>query len=304
MTKEELYDLIVHKNYTNDQLAAHFNCGVTTIKRRKKEFELVGLKTNARALSELEIKHIQSLITEGLNLNKIVTKSEISEYRIRKYISADWLKLLELNNRASNSNQQQIGTTKRFLEPTRHTAYMVGLLQADGCITADGYVSLVSKDKELAQQMAAFISGNLIKDNKGYYKAQVKDFKNFEKFKKVTGLLPRKTYINYEIPRWISCNKEFLEYFLVGVFNGDGSVVYKRENELTITVEQHSSQQKFLLEINNYLNWRTYTYPDKKESFIIKSSCRSTIEHFARFYVPNEFALSRKKDRFIERCKI
>jgi hypothetical protein len=249
---------------------------------------------NAKPLTEFELHTVNAAIKQDKCLAEVCRDLGTTRYRLKKYLPYELYKALVSNKSISLSNQHRVGTISTLLDSTLEVAYMVGLLQADGCITDNGYICLTSVDKELVHHFCRITSSNIITDShlgKPLYKGQVKDFKNFEKFKKHTNLYPRKTYECYTIPSWILDNSEALKYFFVGVFNGDGSVALKRNNIAQLQVEQHSSQFEFLKVLNDrLLGWRIYSYDYAK----IQTCATIKNEEFEEVFCTNEYALLRK----------
>lgn len=291
------FQVLLDSGYTNDQLAAHFACGVSSVKAFKRANNLVGYKTNSKPLSTNDLNAISAHISKGTALNKVVELTGISSYRLEKYLPRSMYSNLVMNSREALSNYNRIGSLKNFLEPSSLTAYMVGYFQADGCLSSDGYVTISSIDKDLITQVARYIESNVItRERPGFdtiFTARVKDVRNTEKFKEVTGILPRKTYTGYVIPDWIKLDADFMEDFIVGVFNGEGSVAAKRPRHPQLQIEQHTSQLEFLRTINAHLDWRVYNYTYAK----IQTSSRDKCSRFLDLYGNNENALVRKVEK-------
>jgi hypothetical protein len=291
------FQLLLDSGYTNDQLAGHFSCSVNSVKAFKRANNLVGYKTNSKPLSISELNTISAYIDKGTALNKVAELIGISSYRLEKYLPKSMYSNLVMNSREALSNNHRIGSLKNFLEPSSLTAYMVGYFQADGCLTSDGYVTIGSIDKDLVRQVAQYMGSNITsRERPGYdtfFTTKVKDVRNIEKFKEVTGILPKKTYTGYEIPDWIKLDVDFMENFIVGVFNGDGSVAAKRPKHPQLQVEQHTSQLEFLKTINAHLNWSVYNYTYAK----IQTSSRDKCSRFLDLYGNNENALVRKVEK-------
>lgn len=289
--------------YTIIQCAEYFECSVSTIKRRKKEYGLLGLKTNEKPLKNTELVIIKDLIKQGYILKDISNKVNRCPETLRKYLPKDLHKLVLENTKEYKSNINKIGDLKPILKPSKYSAYITGYLQADGCLSKDGQVSAISKDIELIYLCARFFNSNILTVRDGlYYRFNVTDYKLTEKFKEVTGIIPNKTYIPYKIPKWILNNEEFLNYFIVGVFNGDGwaTVVKDRHGIVELGIVQHSSQKDYLQFLADYLGWKLYNTKDSVYSITTKRL--ESVKAFSEFYLINEFSLSRKKLKILA-CK-
>lgn len=291
---------LLNKGYSNEQLAKYFNCGVTTIKRFKKNNGLIGYKTNAKPLSIKEIQNIEALVSKGMSLQQICEKLGKSDYILKKYVSSELYNRIIINSRdAFTANLIKADITNIFI-PNEYSAYICGLLQSDGCLTRDGCIKFVSKDVDLANSFARFfktVPRKTIINTRTYYVCSFKDVKNLEKFKNVTNILPSKTYSSYIIPDWIKNNDSFMFHFIAGVFDGDGWVSKIDNTRLELGIEQHVLASKFLQEINNYLGWSEYDYSKyahNKQSFRIATKSTEKVLKFYTWYSKIEFIMLRK----------
>lgn len=300
ITKEQLQEKLDEK-YTQEQLAAYFGCGITTIKRRKKELGLVGYKTNKKPLNNNELQKVESLANSGYNLKEASKELGRAPETLKLYIPENLHKALVANSIQQLRSRMQKSTFSKLLEPTKDTAYMLGYLVADGSITPQGSISAYSIDMELIQHFTKFFSSSL--NNSGVtsanniiYSSTSKDFKLLEKVKKATNLVPNKTYVNYEIPDWILNSAEFINYFIVGIFNGDGwCYKIKDRDTVEIGIMMHKNQSDMLLNLNKYLLWNHYL-SSAKDTATLSSKKINTVQNFARMYCRNEYALSRKAE--------
>jgi DNA invertase Pin-like site-specific DNA recombinase len=280
---------LLDQRYTQEQLAAKFNCSVDAIKKYKRANGLVGYKTNKKPLTERDIVFLTHCADTGKGYSESCRLLGISMETVSKYIPKELHTRLTSNSRRALSDMHRIGTLKNFLVPSAETAYFVGLLQADGCISKDGVVSLTSKDRELILPFARFIQANVVNTGTGFYSSQVKEIKLTSKFQQVSGIFNNKTYTGYKVPAWIEQNEEFFWNFIVGVFNGDGSVAPKGLGA-QLQIEQHSSQSEFIKKLGKFLGWPIYLYDYAK----IQTSSRKACEEFFKLYSNNEYAMIRK----------
>lgn len=299
ITYELLKELLI-KSYTNEQLSAYFNCGITTIKRAKRELNLVGVKDNKKPLSNDQLNCIQTLTEQGKSLIEISKTTGISDYCIRKYCPKELYTRIIINSRKLFAINKIKAKIDNIFIANEESAYICGILQSDGYLTSDGYIGLSSIDKELVTHFARFFSTITHTDNtltsagNTVYYAKFKDVRNIEKFKQVTGIYPQKTYSEYKIPEWIQSNTMYMRSFIVGVFNGDGSVTKPAgRNTCGIHIEQHVSQKNFLQLINKYLNWGEY-FTKENKYFRIQTKTINVVKDFVDFYCSSEYALLRK----------
>lgn len=292
----EKFKELLDNRFTNEQLAAHLNCSIYDIKKYKRDNNFIGYKTNKKPLTVKDINFLESCVDKGLGFSQSCKLLGISTTTVAKYIPRALHELLNANSMSILADSHRVGTLSNFIKPSNNTAYFCGLLQSDGNITDDGCVNFVNKDKDLVLDLAKFMGSNVSIYKGEVYRTQVKEVKLTEKFKQLTGIYPRKTYTNYTIPEWILANEEFVWSFIVGVFNGDGSVAKKREGTVQLQIEQHSSQTEFLQTLNKYLGWKFYSYDYAK----VQTSDTSICKKFFNIYSNNEHALLRKVARFEE----
>lgn len=291
ITKDTLIECL-NKGFTNEQLSKYFNVGVSTIKRAKLKYGLVGYKTNSKPLSTSQIVCIEQLTNNGYTLQQIVSKLGISDYIIKKYIPESlYIRILNNTKEAFIQNKLKAKIDNIFI-PSNASAYICGVLQSDGYLTSDNYIGLTVKDKDFADYFAKFFQTSVNFTNKGYYQVRFKDIRNIEKFKQITGIYPQKTYSNYEIPEWIKTNEEFFLSFIVGVFNGDGWVYkLKDRNICEVGIEQHRYSGGFLQELNKVLQWNFYI---NDATARISSKNLNIVQNFYNWYSLSEFAMLRK----------
>jgi hypothetical protein len=148
---------------------------------------------------------------------------------------------------------------KKLLEISKESMYWSGFLLADGCFSKEQRkvkisVSSSIVDKEHIIKFANWLNTSnklyFTKDNccslSVYSKRYIPEIMSFWNFSF------RKTYTPYEVPSCI-INHEYFKYFIVGLIDGDGSVV-KTGNTYKISITQHISQKEFLEVLNYYLD--------------------------------------------------
>lgn len=199
-------------------------------------------------------------------------------YRTKEfYLENNNLTNIELANKAGcsestiNKAKRDLGLTfallkdpswdyKKLLEITNESMYWAGFLLADGCFFNEQDrkigISIASStlDIEHIKKFIKWVNTSnklyLTKDNccsvSVYSKKYVPDIMSFWNFSY------RKTYTPYEAPERI-LNSELFKYFLVGLIDGDGSVI-TTGNTYKITITQHISQVNFLNTVNNFLD--------------------------------------------------
>lgn len=285
-------------SYTNEQLAAYFSCSTSVIKRRKREYDLVGYKTNSKPLSSKELQTLESLANSGASFKDACKTIGKAEATVRKYIPSNLHKLLVANGMQNLKESHRKASFEKMMTPSKESAYILGYLVTDGNISKTGCIRALSKDKELIQHCSAFFNTNILtsyRDDFIYYYFTAKDYRYLEKFKKVTNLIPNKTYSCYKMPEWVI---KYIDYFIVGVVNGDGWV-YKipDRNTCEVGICAHPNQLEFFKCLNIYLDWELYYKNNNYSGSIsLKTKTKHKVKAFAEMYCNNEFSLSRKSE--------
>jgi len=126
-------------------------------------------------------------------------------------------------------------------------AYVLGLIITDGCITRTGVISLDMNDKELLEKVKKVMGSahNITpsRQQKGLYHfhfAREKLVEDLHKF----GIFPRKS-LTVKFP---DVPGDFLTHFIRGVFDGDGSVLFKKESKNFPLVTKFFSGSKDFIE--------------------------------------------------------
>lgn len=187
-------------------------------------------------------------------------------------------------------------------------AYILGLFISDGCVYIDKnktYRSYIcSKDKPLLEYVRDTIKpqGNINYSSDGtgrvwfINKDFVSDLMSF-------GVLPRKTY-NPVVPL---VPKEFRRPFILGLFDGDGSVWINGSN-MILNTSITSYSKDFLQIIGNVLKDEIGTIPkiykDNRSNghvFNLRFATKESLGLYHYFYDDsNNFVLARKKKKFEE----
>lgn len=201
-------------------------------------------------------------------------------------------------------------------------AYFLGFIAADGCIQHNGAnsyglsITIHSKDKHLLERLKNEFQSNLNIyhiTTKMSHTNKNKDHVRLAIFNKLLyndilkyGITPNKSLT---MPNLIpNIPKQFRKSFILGYFDGDGSVM--RQNQIRIKkgksypsrglTIQIRGTKKFLLGIVDELNILNYSIRfDKTHSLIF--SKKSEIIKFFECYKNSNIFLPRKRDIFLER---
>ncbi|MBU4346335.1 MAG: LAGLIDADG family homing endonuclease [Candidatus Omnitrophica bacterium] len=188
-------------------------------------------------------------------------------------------------------------------------AYVLGLLITDGCVSKTGTVSLSMNDKELLEKVKKVMGSahniTLSKHQKGLYCfhfAREKLAEDLHKF----GIFPRKS-LTVKFP---DVPRDLLADFIRGIFDGDGSVMFKKESKYYPLVTKFFSGSKDFIEKLEIklqelgMPERTIYQQKTKNSlyYSIVYSHKDSVKLFAIMYkkAQNGLFLERKYRRFIE----
>lgn len=126
-------------------------------------------------------------------------------------------------------------------------AYVLGLIVTDGCISKTGRISLSMNDKELLEKVRKVMgSAHRIEPSKYQEKLYIFHFAREKLVKDLEKLcvVPRKSLIVKfpEVPQ------AYLPDFIRGLFDGDGSVLFKKESKNFPLVTKFFSGSKDFIE--------------------------------------------------------
>ena len=149
--------------------------------------------------------------------------------------------------------------TNAFLEVTEQSSYVMGLLTADGFIKQNMYncsLNLDNTDKYIVEMYKKVLKSNrpICLRKKVIDKKQVYSFDCNNPFVieniKLWNLKPRKS-MNEEIPFLIKNNIDMLKYWIVGLIDGNGSIIL---SDKTLSIRILASKQivEYLFNIINY----------------------------------------------------
>jgi DNA-binding transcriptional regulator WhiA len=192
--------------------------------------------------------------------------------------------------------------------------YILGFLCADGNLNNrnNNYgleIPLSRKDKSILKYIRYKISPTRpIYDYQVYNKKYKKYYdcsklcihglnQNFATRIQELGIFPRKTGKEY-IP---DISKKYLWSWMLGLFDGDGSIYNSGKHSYTFDIASGSEQ--FLLQLKQtfFQNYHCYIYNDKGNSWKLRIYKQESIKEIAqKLYKDETFSLLRKKQRFVD----
>jgi|ERR1035437_8513311 hypothetical protein len=212
------------------------------------------------------------------------------------------------------SKKKYTSDNSAFLEANDISAYYAGLISADGCIKKSGksktcYVlELSSTDKCLVEGLKKYCESNkpIYETQKSIGKKQYAFVVNnpyiIENIK-YWDLEPRKSK-NNKIPSVLKINQNFINDWIVGLIDGDGSVYthkMKRCQTTYITISVLGSKE-VLDFIIDHLSISPTSYGIHKkieELYEIKYFYNKAIEIYRKLQLSSKYGLKRKWDKFI-----
>lgn len=144
--------------------------------------------------------------------------------------------------------QEYFGINEAFFDAwSVEMAYVLGLLITDGCITKGGVVSLCMNDRELLEKVKKVLGAqHKIVASRHQPKLFMFHFAREHMVKRLfaLGVTPRKSLT----VRFPDVPVEYLADFIRGVFDGDGSVMFKEESKCSPLVAKFFSGSKDFIE--------------------------------------------------------
>lgn len=207
-------------------------------------------------------------------------------------------------------------------------AYWLGLLLADGCVqehkkkgnsfsitlelmTDDKYIiEQFAEDVEATVKVRTYINekGFQRKDGKPHSQTKVglwsvKMANDLAKY----GVVPKKSYLQKHIPQ---IPEEYMSNFLLGYFDGNGSITYSTSNNHFAVRVIFYGDHTLLSDITNYiseikgLTARTVVDQKKAQVSLLTYGAFKDVEMFYHYFYDNaDIYLKRKKDKFEELMK-
>ena len=193
-----------------------------------------------------------------------------------------------------------------FLYASKEAAYYAGLLSADGCIRNTGYsdynyvLDLSSNDYELVSGLKSFVKSTKpiykknIKSGNAHYVFTISNSFIIENIK-LWNIKPRKSKFN-DVPNIIRDNNQLMNYWILGLIDGDGSVQITKNNLPRIDILASKQIVDFISNLYNNLSFSIYQERKVENLYHIVFSGKNAISLYNSIYDP--IALSRKWGKF------
>lgn len=235
------------------------------------------------------------------NLGKTSMREIARQLNIGRTTVNNWAKELGFRHKKHTINEEF------FNEFNEHSAYLLGLIYADGSVTWNsnkGYQSLTitasAKDKDHLEYLRNLLSSTkplLYSEKTNSYRLIANSKRLCLKLMEL-GVIPRKS-LTIEFPKFIP--KEHLHHFIRGITDGDGNVRYvkrKRSSYFEITISSGSLNFcKGLIEaIKDTINVDANIRKIGTNTYIIQYSC-SRGEQLAEFLYSNSNIYLKRKHK-------
>lgn len=326
--QEQIVDLYVNKKMTRKKIKSELNLpfGDSVIKRILLENN-VEIRSNPGAqkggrkktVVDQEIQNqIIELYNKGYGLEKIVKTLNLP-------FGFDKVRSILIENNIHIRNVQESAIVKEFPDLRKYSINDNYVLESHngawllGFIAADGYlpntrgaknrvtITLARKDEEVLYlikdeleytgQIYQFKAGeNAQYDSSSIAFTSKKIRENIEKY----GIVNNKTFKLKELP---NLPKEYLIDFIAGFFDGDGSVYYKKNHGMAMTI--CCASYDFLENIRNFLHEEygvnkvtIHSYWREHEIFEIRYGKYDSLKLGKLFYENNYLRLPRKREKY------
>lgn len=195
----------------------------------------------------------------------------------------------------------------KLLTITEDSMYWAGFILADGCFSKEERKVKLSVSSSIEDvEHISKLKNWLNTDNKLYYskdnccsfsvysKKYIPEIMNFWNFSY------RKTYVTYNVPDYI-INHEYFKYFIVGLIDGDGSVI-STVPFYRINITQHVSQVDFFENLQEYLgNQRRKLQISKRDNTVSLNIQRPELRYKIKqwYFELGDLPLARKLSKMI-----
>ena len=228
--------------------------------------------------------------------NNITVKNCSIKFNIDRHILSNYFKSKGI--KINPNGKQNINSNIFNTIDTEEKAYWLGFIYADGSVSERGNLTicLSKKDTEILEfikeelNYSGVISSKLI--NKNEYSLLSIDSKVMVNRLIELGIVPNKSLILDSFQNKIP--NEFFNSFLLGYFDGDGSIYKTSTNKYYIQIRG----TKNLLEDYNKFLKLDYEIKKYDSTYNLTIGSKSNIIKFISLYENNNIFLNRKKEKF------
>lgn len=203
------------------------------------------------------ISKVVNLYNLGYSITELSKKLKVDKGVCSKILHKE---IEELDANKVSQERQRLVKANPFVDIDNDTtAYFLGLLATDGCVSDKGKISLGLTDLELIEDINWFLGGQL-----NIYKYVDKRHSNAKPMHYIyfknpdivntlvsLGLTPRKT-------KTLKVSFSITYSFLRGVIDGDGCIVKESQKSIAVFISTHS--KNFCLQLSEFLLSNNYKH--------------------------------------------
>ena len=253
--------------------------------------------------------NIQILINEynlGASMAQLSRKYNITTYKVKKILEENNIHIRNRaeQNKISNAQRASSVNNDYFSNiKTVNQAWLLGFLAADGWVEEDRNrinLELSAIDKEILEKIKEEVeieNGILEREtNKGFSIVRLSWTSGIQKDKLAHyGIVPNKTYKEMHLP--IFENKDLTYAFILGYFDGDGSISIS-DDYCRFRICAH--RPELLHDIYNFLGESGSLSQDNRGLWELSISTTHSVPLFKKLYSLNSLHLARKYNKFLE----
>ena len=246
LTKEQLFELYITQEKTANEIAKSVGKSTITIQRWLQKYSLKKRELIVSAICNKE--DVEQLLLTHTH-QEIADKYNITLYQFRGF----------LRTHIQNPSKGHFIDESLINENLPMFWYLIGIITTDGHISSKGNtVSIFQKDAVFLNKLKQYFKseGSLNRKIGGLYTLYLTSPK-LKKFLITNGFDSDK---RYNVP-FLNCPKQYLHYYLRGIFDGDGCIFYNyTSGTLKSRTLQITSGSQNLVNgiINNYdiVDWK------------------------------------------------
>ena len=212
-------------------------------------------------------------------------------------------------NKITNSKRKKKVNDEYFSTIGINQAWLMGFIAADGTIRKDRNsikIGLSSVDREILEKIKEEL--NIERDildyitNNGFNVSELNwTSEKHKDFLAKYNIVNNKTYLPMTVPDFNS--KDLTLAFILGYFDGDGSITVSTEKYLRFKIVSHRDEilksiASKLKEIYNDLSYSLSK--DSRDLYELSISTKYSVKIFKDMYSLNSLRLKRKYDKFLE----
>lgn len=323
---EQIIDCYVNKQLSLEKTihTLHLPFGRNVLKRILKENN-IHIRTykeayNSGSRKPLEDSIVEQVITlykEGWSIERI--QKEIEQYsssdKIKKILSDNQIHLRSMEEAKKTKieiDERKFPVNDSYCLESHNGAWLLGFIAADGYLpTTKGaknriVITLSKKDKEMLEEIAKEIGYNgeiktyLSSDNVHYMSSLSFTSKPLRKQIENYGIMNAKTFKLNCLPK---LPKEYMLDFIRGFFDGDGSIVKRKDSKnaplrISLTCASYNFLNSIAIFLEEELGVSHKNLNNDHKNYCINYGHFDSMKICEAFYNNDYLALKRKKEKY------